>query len=197
MALDLEDADKMLLAKELVSSVSAIGGKTAALGLVAVKDLMTTPCVDIVGDGHRKARQAVYAHLVESQAEGGADRVVVCKVNVWEMRISVVLSFVYDHGEHLRHRVVDTFDITVAVGAADARGWQLRAWGRTGVRYPTNCCKAAPKRDVRVDQNIGGAFRDNFHFRHGVHVCSPAEAVRQEENVRVTLWRGKKRPEPV
>ena len=52
---------------------------------------------------------------------------------------------------------------------------------------------ASPRRDVLVDQNVGGALGGEFGRRHGVHVCAPAESVGEKKNVGIPLgsdWEG-------
>ena len=56
------------------------------------------------------------------KTRGGVDEIVVCKFEMRELFIPVVLELVDDHCQHLGHRVVYTFHPTVAVwvvGAGD------------------------------------------------------------------------------
>ena len=52
-------------------------------------------------------------HFVGSETCRGADRVIASVFNVREVYIPVILVFVADHGQHLRHGVVYAFDTPV------------------------------------------------------------------------------------
>ena len=52
-------------------------------------------------------------HFVGSETCRGDDRVIVGIFNVREVYIPVILVFVADNCQHLRHGVVDVFDIPV------------------------------------------------------------------------------------
>ena len=60
-------------------------------------------------------------HFVGSEACRGADRTVVGVFNVREVYIPVMLVFVADHGQHLRHGVVYAFDTPVTTRVVGAR----------------------------------------------------------------------------
>ena len=76
---------------------------------------MVTTGVDVVEDGHRKTRETVHVHLIRSETGCSTNRVVVGELDVGQVEIPIILTFVDDHGEHLSHGVIDAFDPTIAI----------------------------------------------------------------------------------
>ena len=113
--LPIAGADRLKVGAEL-----AVRGEVAVFELVASETLVAAG-VDVVEDGHWESRETVHVHLVRGQSRGGAHSVVVREFDVWQVEIPVVLTFVDDHGEHLSHCVVDSFDAPT-VGVVGARG---------------------------------------------------------------------------
>ena len=78
--------------------------------------------VDVVEDGHWEAGQSAHVDLVRCETCGGADSIIIRELDVWQVQVPVVLTFVHNHGNHLCHCVVDTLDTAVAVGVLCACG---------------------------------------------------------------------------
>ena len=57
--------------------------------------------------------------------------------------------------------------------------------------------KRQPDRDVAVDQNVGSAFCGEVAWVDSEHVRAVAEIIREKEDVRVSLGRGRQGPEVV
>ena len=66
--------------------------------------------------------KSTHVNFVGRQTRRRADQIVVCKLDVRELQIPVVLSFVDDRGQHLGHSVVHTLNASVAV-------WMIGAFG--------------------------------------------------------------------
>ena len=69
-----------------------------------------------------KMRQATDVDFIRSKTGGSADRVIVSKLDMGKVYVLVVLLFIADHGEHLRHRVVDALDSAVTARVIRTRG---------------------------------------------------------------------------
>ena len=54
-------------------------------------------------------------NLVGRQTHRRDDRIVVCELDVRELQVPVVLSFIDDHSQHLSHSVVHPFIASVTV----------------------------------------------------------------------------------
>lgn len=65
------------------------------------------------------------------------------------MHVPVVLLFIDDHQQHLRHGVVDTFDVAVAVGVEGA-GSTLRVSRRKYTRLLSLAVNCLPLTERRV-----------------------------------------------
>ena len=59
-------------------------------------------------------------HFVGSETCRGTDRVIVGVFNVREVYIPVILVFVAEHGQHLRHGMVYAFDTPVTTRVVGA-----------------------------------------------------------------------------
>ena len=105
------------------------------------------------------------------------------------MDVPVVLVFVTDHGKHLCHGVVYSFNATVSPWVVGAGGEYLLPSSLYG------CCeldaklrsvigqegeRTSPERDLAVRQDIGGAFSGEFGCSDSEHVRAAAEAIREE-----------------
>ena len=62
-------------------------------------------------------------NLVGRQTRRRADRIVVCELDVRELQIPVVLSFIDDHSQRLSHSVVHPLTASVTV-------WMIGACGK-------------------------------------------------------------------
>ena len=67
--------------------------------------------------------KSTHVNLVGRQTRRRADRIVASELDVKELQISVVLSLVDDHSQHLGHSVLHTLNASVAV-------WMIGACGK-------------------------------------------------------------------
>ena len=59
--------------------------------------------------------KSTHVNLVERQTRHRTDRTVISKLDVTELQIPVVLSFIDDHSQHLGHSMAHTLNASVAV----------------------------------------------------------------------------------
>ena len=106
-SVDSGDAKCVLFAHELVGSLLTFPGEATVSELVALEALMR-PSVRAVENCKGKARQATDVDFIRSKTPGSrTDRVVVSKLDMEKVYVPLVLVVVANHGEHLRHRMVD------------------------------------------------------------------------------------------
>ena len=108
----------MLFANQSIRTQLAVGSEDAVFQVVVGDALVASV---VFNDSGEKAGEAVDMHLIWCQPGGGTDEIVVSKFHVWQVDVSVVLSFVDDRCQHLSHGVVDALYATVAVRAVGAR----------------------------------------------------------------------------
>ena len=98
---------------------------------------------------------------------GGVDGIVVGRRNVWQQHVPIGSLFVSDHGEHLGQDMVDALDAAVGAGVVSA-GVDLVdpkavviGVSKLGIEVESVVREerhwAAPKGDVFVDEDVGGA----------------------------------------
>ena len=71
----------------------------------------------------RETWKSTHVNFVGRQTRRRADRIVVCELDVMELQIPVVLSFIDDHSQHLKHSVVHPLNASVTV-------WMIGACGK-------------------------------------------------------------------
>ena len=67
--------------------------------------------------------KSTHVNLVGYQTRRRADRIVVFELDVRELQIPVVLSFIDDHSQHMDHRMVHPLNASVTV-------WMIGACGK-------------------------------------------------------------------
>ena len=138
-------------------------------------------------------------NLVGGQTSGDADRIVVGKLPVRQLRLPIASALVGTHSQHFGHCVVNTLHTTVTtrvVGAGDdfsntkkladnvqILGAELEAVLREDIT------RAPPKGNVLVDKDVGRPPSCEFSDGDSGHVRVAAKAVGEKKNVRVTLGR--------
>ena len=70
----------------------------------------------------RETWTSTHANLVGGQTRRSADRIVACELDVGELQVPVVLSFIDDHSEYLGHSVVHALHASVTVWMVGACG---------------------------------------------------------------------------
>ena len=110
----------MLVTNQPIRTPLAVGGEVAVFQVVAGEALVASG-VAVIENCEGEAGKAVHVHFIWGQSGCSADGIVVSKFHVRYVDVSVVLSFVHDHRQHLSHGVVDALDATVTVGVVGAR----------------------------------------------------------------------------
>ena len=94
-----------------------------------------------------------------------------------EMKIPIALPVVDDHGKHLSHSMVHTFNSTVAIGVVSARGNFTNAKELVQSVVGKQPYGAAIVLDIVVDQNVCCASSSEVASSDSVHGRVSAEAV--------------------
>ena len=183
-----------VVANDGVGALLSVGGDVAVREVVSFQALVS-PYVEAVEQGKGKAWGAANVDLVGGEAGRGGDGVVVGRLHVGELHVPVGLGLVDGDGKLLSHGVVDTFGAAVFFGMIGA-GVELfdaeapvDGVGKLGAEVLAVVGeqehRASPERDVHVDDDVGGAFGGVLGRGDNEHVCSPAQAVGEEEDVAV------------
>ena len=110
----------MLFTNHLIGTPLAVAGEVAVFEVVASKALVSSG-VAVSEGSEGEAGMSVHMHFNSGPRGGGAGGVGVSKFHVRHVDVPVVLHFVDDHRQHLRHGVVDALDATVTIGVVCAR----------------------------------------------------------------------------
>ena len=139
-----------------------------------------------VENSEREGREPAHVNLVGGQAGGGADRIVVGELHVWQLRIPIILAFVDHHGHHLGHYVVNALHTTVTAWMVGAGGdfsntkKLIFDVGNLGAELEAVVREDAtwtpPKGNIPVDKDVGRAFSCKFSGGDGEHARKTAKA---------------------
>lgn len=108
---DARHAYRMLFAHYTVSASLLFPRQVAIAQLVALQTLVPTD-VRPLQDREQETRHSAKMDFTRREACGGANVNIVVELDVGQMHISLVSSFVDHHGEHLRHSMDGTFGAT-------------------------------------------------------------------------------------
>ena len=97
MAFGSGNSESVLGTHEVVSSVLVLSGEVAVWKLVAFETLMR-PTMRAIENREGKARKAADMYFIWGEARGSTDGVVISELDVGEVYVPVVLSFVAHHG---------------------------------------------------------------------------------------------------
>ena len=124
-----------------------------------------------------------------------------------ELFIPVVLELVDDHCQHLCHRVIYTFHLTVAVWVVGAGGnlsnpekliYGVRKLGaELEAVIREDAARTTPEGNIPVDENVGRALIGERCRSNGVHVGSAAETISESQDVGISPRRHWERAEIV
>ena len=157
-----------------------------------------------VENSKREAREPAHVNLVEGQASGGDDQIVVGELHGRQLHSPIVLAFVDELSQHLGHCVVNALHTTVTAWMVGAGGdvsktkkliycvpkigAELEAVVREDATW------VPPKGNVPVDKDVDRAFSCKFGGGDGEHVRTTSETVDEEQNIGVTPGRDRQWP---
>ena len=104
----------MVFANSFVRVLLSVCSQVTVGQVVVVRTLASRDSSAFV-NRQRETRKSTHVNLVGRQTRRRANRIVVCQLDVREMQVPVVLSFIDDHSQHLNHSVVHPLNASVTV----------------------------------------------------------------------------------
>ena len=111
-----------MFANNIVRALQSVCSQVS-VGQVVASQTLASRNFGVFENRQRETWESIHVNLIGRQTRRRTDRIVVCELDVTELQIPVVLSFVDDHSQHLSHSLVHPLNGSVTV-------WMIGACGK-------------------------------------------------------------------